>query len=211
VRGERSLVVPRTELFWRPGEQPAQLANRATVLRMIIIMRPDFWIMLGCCELTALLVSADDLRVAFKKPSQRTPGEHVRVVRGLGRALLLEFALFAPATSLLVWAISPALPLDFGAAGASAYAPLFGIASYGFPLRAVRTLMQRIAMSTLQEFASIANPEVLQDATRRTRSQEDGEGAMKSTKGSTARRPSKVTANEERSPARPAAHEDHDD
>ncbi len=114
--------------------------------------------------LLALLISAEPIRVLVKRADQRTAGERKRVQNGLGRSVSLDFAIFVPATATLTWALSPLLPAEFGSGLGDAYGPVLGIASYGFPFRAVRAIVQHLALSTLRGFAAIADEEVRNEA-----------------------------------------------
>jgi hypothetical protein len=123
-------------------------------------MHPNYWVALGCCELFALLANSEVLRVLFKRPDQRSGGERQRVKNGLGRSLLLELVLFVPATSALTWTLTPIVPAEIAIRLGEAYAPLLGIVSYGFPFRAVRAVVERMALATLRGFAAAIDRDV---------------------------------------------------
>lgn len=112
----------------------------------------------GCAWLLFLVVRSRDITVLVKSRAQRTAGERKRVACGLLRGMALEIFLFVPASATIVWLIAPLfLPDRLTAAGVprtSVYACL-GLISYGFPFASVRHMVTRIALRTLQEFATI--------------------------------------------------------
>jgi hypothetical protein len=117
----------------------------------------------GCAELFMLLMRARELTVLIKKQIQRSPVEREQVERGLLRSVLLEAVLFVPASVILVLVIvrplAQLLPLPgvFSTnPGSQALYGLLGILSYEFPFALVRRVVTRIALHTLQSFASIA-------------------------------------------------------
>ena len=114
-------------------------------------------------ELFLLLVRNRELVVMLKRESQRTPTERVEIARGLCRSIMLELCIFAPASVFLILVIvrpilfvSPIAfafksePANLSASG------LLGVIGYQFPFAMVRKVVTRMALETLQKFASIA-------------------------------------------------------
>jgi hypothetical protein len=124
-----------------------------------------------------LLTRTREITLLLKNNSQRSSIEQQEVARGLLRAVLLEGCVFLPASVLLVLIVirplillSPFLAsLSPGAASQAVYG-LLGILSYQFPFAAVRRVVTRIALQTLQSYTSIALKEdgmaLPQEATR---------------------------------------------
>ena len=113
-------------------------------------------------ELAFLLARSPKWVVALKSLSQRTDEENAAIMRGLLRALLIEGALFVPASASLVFYAAPALPASMHdwtsevAGRLGALHVLLGIVSYGFPFATIRAMVTRMALKTLQEFALAA-------------------------------------------------------
>jgi hypothetical protein len=107
-------------------------------------------------ELLFLIVRSRDLTILFKRADQRTAAENALVTRGLGRSLCLEMVLFVPASAFLMVLIAPVVIEGRWPAsslpGTSLYA-LLGVASYGFPFAAIKTVITRVAIQMLKEYA----------------------------------------------------------
>jgi hypothetical protein len=117
-------------------------------------------ITLASSELVFLLTRSNDILIACKAPLQRTPAEQVRVKRGLIRSLLLEATIFVPASAVLVVLLAPLIGFhesDHVLSHAEAGAALLGVISYGFPFGALKRMAQRMALTTLKEFAVLHN------------------------------------------------------
>jgi len=113
---------------------------------------------LASSELVFLLTRSNDVLIACKAPLQRTPAEQLRVKRGLVRSLGLEATFLVPASATLVILLAPLLGFDSNhglSSSPEAKAALLGVISYGFPFGALKRMAQRMALSTLREFASI--------------------------------------------------------
>jgi hypothetical protein len=113
-------------------------------------------------ELFFLLVRSEGLKNLVKRPQQRTAEEQENVTHGLRRSLLLECVLFVPASATLLLFIAPAalpsLSVSMPAARLNGFYSMMGLVSYGFPFATVRTLVTRVALNTLKEFANINRP-----------------------------------------------------
>jgi len=113
----------------------------------------------GCAWLLCLVVKSADITTLVKAKSQRTLGEQKRVARGLLRSILLEFLVFVPASATIVLLLAPVLvpkrAMLSSIPRVSVYAAL-GLSSYGFPFAGIRHLIRRMALVTLQEFATIS-------------------------------------------------------
>jgi hypothetical protein len=130
---------------------PAKAAARVEANQLIT---------LASSELVFLLTRSSDMLIAFKAPVQRTPAEQLRVKRGLIRSLLLEATIFVPASAVLVALLAPLVGFhesDRVLSHAEAGAALLGVISYGFPFGALKRMAQRMALSTLKEFAVLHN------------------------------------------------------
>ncbi len=110
-----------------------------------------------------LLMRTREITVLIKSDSQRTPVEQHEVERGLCRAVLLEGCVFLPASVLLVLVVvrplillMPLSSIFYPETASQALYGLLGILSYQFPFAVVRRIVTRIALQTLQSFASIA-------------------------------------------------------
>lgn len=124
---------------------------------------------LVCAELFLVLARYREINVLAKKRCQRTSAEQRELGRGLGRALLLDFMVFLPASVVLVWITIRPWFTQFSivslATAGSAYLPdaWLGIISYVFPFATVRWVITRIALHRLNEFATTGgrpeNPE----------------------------------------------------
>jgi hypothetical protein len=114
-------------------------------------------------ELYCLLARSRDIQVIAKRPSQRSGEEQKSVERGLTRSFLIESVALVPISAqLMILVIAPffmaalSAHLNTPALQAGAYSAL-GIVSYGFPFATVRTIVSRIALNTLKEFAAISH------------------------------------------------------
>lgn len=119
-----------------------------------------------CAELSFILVRSQDIQIILKSQMQRTNIEQYQVDRGLGRSLLLELLLFVPASVTLVLFIAPLLS-DYiikaeepTSSQHRMFYALLGMISYGFPFATLRRVLTRIALKTLQEFATLGPHEL---------------------------------------------------
>jgi len=117
-------------------------------------------IILLASELFLVITRSREITILVKKPTQRTEEEQKNVERGLFRSILLELLLFVPASVVLVLLLLPLARNKFVSFFTSpgswmaAYS-LVGLISYGFPFAAVRQIVTRVALHTLQEFANL--------------------------------------------------------
>jgi hypothetical protein len=111
-------------------------------------------------QLLFLIVRSQDIIIALKPKHARTQVEEHRMQHGLLRSLLLEMFVFTPASATLVLlTVAPFLPSELTQDHPVAVYAVLGCSSYGFPFAAVRALVTRIALKTLQEFAVIVEAE----------------------------------------------------
>jgi hypothetical protein len=109
-------------------------------------------------ELFFLLSRSPDLLVVLKSDLQRTEEERARVLRGLSRSLWLEGVIFVPASGALLLLLAPlVIRKEWTAMSTVSGYAMLGLVSYGFPFAIVRTIVTRVALRTLKEFASIAS------------------------------------------------------
>ena len=123
--------------------------------QMPILHWSAFITALAAAELLLLIIRSKDIIALAKSASQRTETESLEISRGLGRSIVLEIALFVPASALLLTLISP---IVFGSVGNSdelysARYALIGIASYGFPFATIKKTLTDTAMKLLQAYA----------------------------------------------------------
>lgn len=116
-----------------------------------------------CAELFFLVLRSSDITLALKKKEQRSEKENSKVQNGLVRSLVLEAFLFIPASvSLFLLAIFPLIIdtlLKINPSKIAWYGAI-GLIAYGFPFLAVRRIITRIALKTLQEFTNIITQEI---------------------------------------------------
>jgi hypothetical protein len=118
----------------------------------------DALISLLCAELFLFLVRRREITIFFKSDSQRTTSERQEVARGLGRALILESALFAPASLLLV--LITARPILIHSLRSIPevsnvwIASILGVIGYNFPFAAAGKGAKWIVMHILQRFVN---------------------------------------------------------
>ena len=125
--------------------------------------------------LAVILARRKEILTLTKSESQRSSEEKKRVKAGLNRGLLLEFFLFAPASTLLLLLILPLLlkylPLKFpnnvliqstGEAVSelrrAGYA-LIGVVSYVLPLATVKHLVIQFAEGLLNQYLQLKEKE----------------------------------------------------
>jgi hypothetical protein len=120
-------------------------------------------ISLLCAELFLILARNREIVVILKANSQRTAPERTQVARGLFRSIILEICLFAPASVFLVLVIvrpllviSPAAFVFKSELSSLSVSGLLGVIGYEFPFSTVRRVVTRMALETLQKFASIS-------------------------------------------------------
>jgi hypothetical protein len=126
--------------------------------------RPEL-ITLLAADLYVVLTRARDIEILVKRTSQRQAREQKEVERGLLRSLLLELFLFVPTSVVLVLMVvgpllmqSPVMSKASPKIIAASYG-LLGVASYGFPFATLRRVVTKMALNTLQQFASVVHQE----------------------------------------------------
>ena len=119
---------------------------------------PPQYTILVSAGLLLIIMRAGDIQILCKRNSQRTKSEQRQVDHGLLRCVLLELLVFVPASAGLIFMIAPLLLpkacFDKQVSQAGLYAVL-GIVSYGFPFATIRSMVTRVALNTLKEFAEI--------------------------------------------------------
>jgi hypothetical protein len=90
--------------------------------------------------------------ILCKKPDQRSASEQKEVLRGLGRAIVLESLLFVPVSAALGFMVFPWLISKTSSLAFSGVAPysLLGMVSYGFPFATLRRVVTKFAFTALQ-------------------------------------------------------------
>jgi hypothetical protein len=118
---------------------------------------PPWSLTLLAAELFFVLVRSKDITTLVKRPLQRSVHEQHRFARGLLRSVVLEMAVFVPASAALLLLISPLFvwPSVIAPHPHAAFT-LLGIASYGFPFATVKRFITRAALNTLKEFAALS-------------------------------------------------------
>lgn len=108
-----------------------------------------------------LIARSQEITIVLKESSQRTSDEEYRVKRGLRRSLILEIFMFVPVSALLIILITPLLlpftQIEDQEQKRYAWYTLLGIVSYGFPFAAIKELIIKIALRTLNEYATITS------------------------------------------------------
>lgn len=123
----------------------------------------NFGVTLACAELFLVLVRSREINIIAKTGSQRTATEDRELSGGLVRSLVLELVIFVPASVILAWiAIRPwfmEISIVRWYSDELPYLPdaWLGIIGYGFPFATVRRVTTRVALKTLNEFATICN------------------------------------------------------
>lgn len=132
-------------------------------------MQPQGWQLIGimilCAELLLIVAKSAQIQVIAKPAHQRTAAEQRVVERGIVRSLAIEALLFVPASVVLVFIVVRPLilsaePFRHRAENLSVCFALhgsLGLVSYGFPFGMIKTIISRIALNTLKEFATIAH------------------------------------------------------
>lgn len=112
-------------------------------------------ILLSSAESILILSRAKDIIIIFKKTSQRTEEESLRIHRGLKRSLILEIVLFTPISATLIALITPVSAINerFPNLNITNIYTMLGIISYGFPWRVIRGIITKVALNTLEEFS----------------------------------------------------------
>ena len=107
-------------------------------------------------ELLFLIIRSNDLVIIVKKRIQRLETEQQRVNNGLCRSIIFEALVIVPASSFLVYLISPLIiPQSFLVENPVATYALIGVVSVGFPFVAIKELVKRVALNTLREFSGL--------------------------------------------------------
>jgi hypothetical protein len=117
-------------------------------------------ITLAASELFFVVLRSGDISILCKSKIQRSNEEQAKVSRGLMRSLVLELLVFVPASAALLLLLLPLIKgrmsgltnTTDGIIGTYAF---LGLVSYGFPFALLRTMVTRIALSTLREFAAL--------------------------------------------------------
>src|SRR4051812_24326719 len=115
-------------------------------------------ITLLCAELLFLLVRNQDIMLVSKAANQRNETEQQQVNRGLLRSLLIEIFVFVPASTALMLILIRPFILPYVGTNTDvilATHGIMGVTSYGFPFATVRSVMTRMSLRLLTEFAAV--------------------------------------------------------
>src|SRR2546426_9822039 len=121
-------------------------------------------IALICAEGLLILTSVNTLKIAFKRPDQRTFGERSRVSGGLFREFFGEFFVFVPVSVVIAMIVLRPFVVKIAALPQDAVDGLLGTISYGFPYKALKRWVLRATVKFMKEAVDVADKEVLKDA-----------------------------------------------
>ena len=110
-----------------------------------------------------VLTSVNTLKIAFKRPDQRTFGEKRRVSGGLFREFIGEFFVFVPVSVVMAMIVLRPFVVKIAALPQDAVDGLLGTVSYGFPYKALKQWVLRATVKFMREAIDVADKEILKD------------------------------------------------